>query len=273
MLDRKITTIASNWVDGALGSRDLTLDQRIGAKQSFLSSRGMLISGAGVHGLAELANEELRTIAATSWTALMNALRAMPPAPSLELQQDVDAAFVEMLASRYQEMLATLGPAFEMSSGGRKALVVDIVQSRYKSILQQYAAEVMMWAAAYERSNTASPASATYVFNSPVGSLQTGAHSVANVTQNLGSSDLAPLSNAVREFATELQSLPAMSPQILRQGTDLGTEIERELSAAEPNPFKLRGLFSGLSAFVQSIGAAPAAWGVIQSIATALGLM
>jgi hypothetical protein len=57
------------------------------------------------------------------------------------------------------------------------------------------------------------------------------------------------------------------------QGTDLGTEIEHELSAAEPNPFKLRGLFNGLSALVQTIGGAPAAWGVIQSFATALGLM
>jgi hypothetical protein len=87
--------------------------------------------------------------------------------------------------------------------------------------------------------------------------VQTGANSVANVTQNLGSSDLVPLLNAVRDFTRQLQSLPAVNPQMRRQGTDLGTEIERELSAAEPNPFKLRGLFNGLSTLVQTIGAAP----------------
>jgi hypothetical protein len=45
-------------------------------------------------------------------------------------------------------------------------------------------------------------------------------------------------------------------------------------SVAATSPYAARAVFfNGLSTLVQTIGAVPAAWGVIQSFATALGLM
>jgi hypothetical protein len=61
--------------------------------------------------------------------------------------------------------------------------------------------------------------------------------------------------------------------QIQRQVGELNRDIVSELETPQRNTFRLLGLFNGLSTFVQTLGAVPAAYSEIQSIATALGLM
>lgn len=274
LLHPDIASVADDLVAGALASRDMTIAQLIQATQSKLAAKGMLRSGAAIHELSAVANEELRTVAATSWTALMNTLGSMPPALTPALKGDVQSVFVGMFSARYDALQAAILPAFRTSGDDVAKLGVEMVRKTYDALLKRYLAEITLWAAAYERPNvdSATPA-ATYVFHGSVGSVQTGANATAKVVQNLGSADTGPLLENLRELTEQIGRLSNLDPLSQRQVAELNGEIERELKSAEPNPLKLRGLFNGLGTFIQTLAATPTAYAVIQTSATALGLM
>lgn len=273
MLDKKISEIAGDWVEGALASRTTSFQRQIDAKQNQLAARGMFRSGAAIREFADIANEELRTFAATIWTALTNSLNAMPPAPSAVLGDEVLNVFEEMFSARYKAMLSFLAPVFVNSAdpGGRG---IELVNTTYNALMTQYSAHVRLWAGVHERKSVgSSPPPASYVFNGPVGSVQTGAGSIANVVQKLNATDLAPLLKAVRDLEFDLQGIRDIDPLRRDQGIDLNKKIEQELVTAEPNVLVLQGLLSGLSSFVQGLASAPAAYSVLQACSQALGLM
>jgi len=78
MLNYEIAAIAADLVDGALAGRDLNLHMQIRAKQNFLASKGYAMSGAAIHEIVKLANEELRTVFATTWTVAIRQSSAWP---------------------------------------------------------------------------------------------------------------------------------------------------------------------------------------------------
>jgi hypothetical protein len=275
MLNPDIPTVVADLVDGALASRDRSIGLQIQAKQNMLASQGMGQSGRAVFELAEVANEELRTIAATLWTALLNALRAMPPSPGPQVQNDVRATFLDMFSARYDALQAAFSGAFHVGGGDRaKAAGVDMVHKTYEALSKRYSAEIALWAAAYNPSHlNAQPLAPQYVFNAPVGTVQTGANSTANVTQNLAGADLAPLIASLNRLIEEISQVPNVDPESQRQAVELNRDIVSALQAPQRNTYRLLGLFNGLATFVQTLGAVPAAYSEIQSIATALGLM
>jgi hypothetical protein len=93
MLDPRVINTARRLVDGQLGTRQQSYERQLLSAQSELARRGMLGSGNAVYQLADVANEELRSIATLVWTELKRTLDAMPPIVGPDLEVDVDAAF------------------------------------------------------------------------------------------------------------------------------------------------------------------------------------
>lgn len=168
MLNPEIAMITNDWVDGALASRDRSIHMQIQAKQRTPAAQGVLRSGRAIFEYAEVANEELRVIAATLWTALLNALRAMPPVATADLKTDVQAAFDSLFLRRFKALEAALSNAFHSSAGERIQAVdagVDVIRRTYEALSKRYSAEIALWAAAYGRSQMNSqPSSAQYIF-------------------------------------------------------------------------------------------------------------
>jgi hypothetical protein len=274
MLDQAIVTVASDLLEGSLGSRQNTLGQKLLARQSEIARRGMLGSSVAIWQYAEASAEEMREVASILWDSLQRALAAMPPQPRPTLKDDVTAAFNSLFRTKFDSINAEMrarvtGPGMGMRDQGTADL-----QTKYQAMVLQYGAEISLWAAARERSSPgSSPPQATYIFHAPVASVQTGPGASAQVVQTIGSEDVARIVEQLRELARQIGELQSLNEQTRGEGVNLTSDIQAELQTPQPSRTKLRGLFYGLSEFVQALGAAPAAYGTLQSMATALGLM
>jgi len=80
-------------------------------------------------------------------------------------------------------------------------------------------------------------------FNAPVGAVQHGAGSVANVTQNVSTN----VSNDVKVLLTQLRDQVDQSPSETRdEATSMIGELEQEAGSATPTKWKVRALLAGL---------------------------
>ena len=274
MLDREVTDAAARLADGEMAARRTGLAQALLSTQSDLARRGMMSSGNAVYAYADVGKGELRQIAVSLWSALKRSLEAMPPQVGPDLRSDVERAFGALFDERYQRVMTVLAPRFVSARPAAVAQGPPLVRPTFEALLQQYSAEITLWAAAQLRTSapvTGAPAP-SYTFNAPVGSVQTGPNATAHVIQNLGTTDAAALLTAVREFVREL---PAMNlqPQSESEGLRLSAAIEQELQQPQPGGPMLRGLFNGLATFIQTIGAVPSAYAVLESMAISMHLM
>jgi len=275
MLDPRVIDTARRLVNGQLQTRQQNYERQLLNAQSELVRRGMLGSGNAVYQLAEVAKEELRSVAATVWTELKRALDAMPPTVARDLEGDVDAAFKTLFGEQKPSVIALLQSKLALTRINASGQGVTMADGFSVAILQQYSAEISLWAAAYESAQrtTSGTAPASYHFSGPVASVQTGAASTAHVVQNIADAEMVPVIDALNRLTEEFAAMAELSPKIRSDLVSLNTTIEQELRAPEPNRITLKGLFNGLSTFVQTLAATPATYAVLESAARAVGLM
>lgn len=273
MLDMDVTDAAARLVDGEMAARQTGLAQALLTTQSDLHRRGLLGSGNAVYAYADAGKEELRQIAASLWTALSRSLAAMPPQVGPSLRGDVDQAFASMFDERYRRVMAALAPKFASISTGSTHGPAS-VRPTYDALVQKYSGEIALWVAAQQRARVpvAGAPAPSYTFHGPVGSIQTGANATSHVVQNIGATDAASLLNAVRQLAQELSAM-RLQPETEGEGLRLSAALERELAEAHPSGRILKGLFIGLATFIQTLGSAPAAYAVLESMAMSMHLM
>lgn len=117
------------------------------------------------------------------------------------------------------------------------------------------------------------PPSNHYNFHAPVGAVQTGSGSTANVTQRFDSVEVEKLVDALKRFAQQLNAMPVSDPATKNEVIAVTRDLESELKAPTPNRFKLKAIFDGLTTFVQTLGSAPEAYQTIDNILRTLGLI
>jgi hypothetical protein len=275
MLDDAIVAVTRDLLEGVVASRERGLEQNLLAKQSELARRGMLDSSVAIQLYADAAADELRFVAETLWAALLKSMAAMPPKFDPNLKNDVMAAFGTLFREKFGSIDAAMTARIRPGAPAMTAHGTAMIQGKYEALLRQYKGEITLWASARERSRSAAaptPA-ATYNFHGPIGSLQTGPGAMAHVVQNIGPGDVAGVVEQLRELARQIGELQSIDERERGEGVTLATDIQAELQTAQPSRVKLRGLFYGLSEFVQALGAAPSAYVTLQSMASAIGLM
>jgi hypothetical protein len=102
----------------------------------------------------------------------------------------------------------------------------------------------------------------TFILNNygTVGALQTGAHAVANVVQNLGANGRASLSAALQQFKEAIEIEPSLTEPERRKLLEIAQECTSEISSESPDDTKLLQIFNVLGTTIQSLASAPDAY-------------
>jgi hypothetical protein len=108
------------------------------------------------------------------------------------------------------------------------------------------------------------PSTVIQNFNAPVGSVQTGSHSVAHVTQNFGSS-ASEVVNLIRELRQNLQALP---PDERQEAIEVVDALEEEVQSPTPRKGRIKAFLGQLGTFTANTASSVLA----DTIAKSLGM-
>jgi len=105
-------------------------------------------------------------------------------------------------------------------------------------------------------------------FNAPVGAVQTGPNSTANVAQNFGS-NLSEVMALIAQLREQLSSLPS---DVRQDAMDLVEGLDEEVQKPSPSKGKIRALLGQLAISAGQTAATGAVTVLVDSIAKYLGL-
>lgn len=107
---------------------------------------------------------------------------------------------------------------------------------------------------------------------SPVGSVQTGDYSTANVTQHLDADVRVALSEALNQITATLADSKIALPQPKAEIVELVYEGQQELRKNTPNITKLRSLLSAVGGSIQTVASMKPSYETLKQALTFLGI-
>ncbi|MDR3066351.1 MAG: hypothetical protein LBV05_12730 [Comamonas sp.] len=111
----------------------------------------------------------------------------------------------------------------------------------------------------------------TFNFQGPVGSVQTGDHSVAQVQQSVDQSQFVGLKSALEAILVELSkaNLPADDRE---EAKELVRDTIAEVEKKKPNKLSLKSLLGGVAATIQTLGSSSDAYAALKAAAIVAGI-
>lgn len=106
------------------------------------------------------------------------------------------------------------------------------------------------------------PSTVIQNFNGPVGSVQTGSHSVAYVTQNFGAS-ASDVMNLIRELRQNLQTLP---PDQRQEAIEVVDALEEEVQSPAPRKGRIKAFLGQLGTFTANTASSVIASAIAKSL-------
>ncbi len=107
---------------------------------------------------------------------------------------------------------------------------------------------------------------------SPVGSIQLGNYSTANVNQVINQDDKKELIKALNIVEKAIFSLPKITTFSKEEVLDIVQDSKQELSKEKPNKTKLRGFISTIGHSLQTVATLHSAYQAIKSAALFIGV-
>lgn len=128
------------------------------------------------------------------------------------------------------------------------------------------------WAEEFASRNSSGNATEhSFIFNGPVGSVQTGPNAVANVVQTLGEPDKVRLVAALRELQKNLASAD-LSVTDRADLSEIAEDTIVELDKDRPNRIRLTSSLNTIAQSVQTVAALLPAYQAIKVAVTPLGI-
>ena len=112
----------------------------------------------------------------------------------------------------------------------------------------------------------------SYVFHGPIGFVQTGAGSSANVVQNLGADDKKALLNAIQDIKQLLEKAKEMAASDRQELTELLQESSNELKKPKPNSMRIRAILTQIGQAIQIFASLRPAYQSLKAALLSLGI-
>jgi hypothetical protein len=252
-----------------LAERRAQIPHETAAIAARMATRGLVQSSAHVFALQGLYARELEVRAIIVWETLVRVHRTLGSIALQESRESFRTRFNEYLASVHRELSAQLSEGASRFGSGMK---VDLIEA-YQLVLGKHDVEIDLYFDSLASANATGVAtSMSYNFYGNVGAVQTGAQSVANVVQSLGTSDREALDAALRQVAEALNAAPRLAEAQRSDLLEIARECEQQLKSPTPNNTKLLTMFNVLATAVQGIASAQPAYQALKLALLPLGI-
>lgn len=251
-----------------LQDRVETLAMAVRQIHETMSSRGVLASGMTIKQVRDAVRGEARVRANLIWHAVARGLTAAHTPLTGELASKVRVLVRAIFEAHTDDLEDHLSTADRIVGRESDQGVSDLLASALERIDSEIDYALL---AARGREESLRPGAVVNVYQSQ-GIVQTGAHSIANLSMAFGPDEKRQLVEVLRVARTSLEKNPRLESQERLQTLALVTEAEEEIEADQPNHVKLRGMLSGIAATIQTLGSAGNALEALKAAGALLGL-
>ena len=220
-----------------------------------MSSRGVLASGFTIAEIRDAVQSEARVRAFLIWQAVARGLTAARTALTLCWQTKPRLWCAHSCTNTPVICKGHLSSAHDLTSIGKPDRASDLIAPALERVKNEIDYALLSAPGEIE------PRSADSVVNvyQSQGIVQTGSHSIANLSVGFGEEEKRQVAEALDLARQSLDSQPDRDSPERGQALVLVSEAEAEIQEAQPNLVKLRGMLSGIAATVQTLGASRSA--------------
>lgn len=263
MIYDEITSIARDRVQIEIGEQSAQIRQEIERIKREMAARGKLKSGAAVKRVADLCSEAIKVRAQVAWQAYFRFYTTAGVSYSETLADELKSRVAEHLPEQLGEIKDYIKQLVELI--GMPQLLDHVapeLDAARRIALAKVGTEIDLFVHSLKRKQQVGETlDASTVFNiySPVGSIQTGNFSVANVSQTIDTEVKARLLGALSQISEQLASDEISLSQPKKEVVELVEDSRREIEKSGPNMVKLRSMLSAIGSSIQTIASmAPA---------------
>jgi hypothetical protein len=277
MLDKELTTLLGQKINFEIGAQLPPLRQGVEQIKREMNARGVLQSGMTVHNVGELCNDSISPKAEIISQTIINILQDA----EVEYSDYLGGQLKEIASKHLPEGMGDLEGYVKQVGRLTGISTLDSIYNRFKEKFRitrdvnlrriHNNIDLLMVKLKKIAETTQEDKSTVFNINAPVGAIQTGDKSTANITQNIDSATSELLSKALRiiekaiikEEATEFPKEEVL--EIIRESHD-------ELTKKKPNITKLKSFFLTVSTSIQSIASLKTAYEILKPAFGILGI-
>ena len=275
MIDKDVVRIAEELLRVENEEQKANILQQIKSEQAKAASRGLGRSGAYLNSITNICAVSIKNKAQLVWQTFFRFLTTT----GISYSETLAAELKLLVANHFPENcdlkdlvkqqaeligLSRLFPQFEGQ-----------IDSAKKAALVRVGTEIDLFVYSIKRRSEMKEKEAnSTIFNiySPVGAIQTGDSSIANVTQNIDAEVREQLGNVLEEIYLRLAQEDIVLPHPKKEIIEIVQEGQEKLKKQSPNITKLRGMLSAVGTAIQSIASMQPAYEGLKQALTFLGI-
>jgi hypothetical protein len=271
MLDLTLQARFEKLLEARISEQRKQFQLELGQIDAQAASYGRFHSGSRLLRLQQVHESELAIRAILTWESLVRVHRTFGCPMSDTLREDLKAEMSSRIAQCFSELNWSLTDRVQKTQAN---LPFSLNEARL-AVAAKHDIEIDLYVDSLSTNTLqqGTPAmTQNYNFYGNVGSVQTGANSVANVVQNLDADDRASLSSALQQVKEALSVTPSIEDTQRRELLEIAEECASQMAAKAPNNTKLLTMFNVLGTAIQSIASAQPAYQALKMALLPLGI-
>lgn len=252
MLNNELISIADRQINIAIEQQENKLSENIAGIRAELSSRGMYGSSTHVLMVQRACAEAVAERGKFIWEILFRCIKTVETQYDIDLEQQLKSFVSNHIPEKIENLNSRVLEAAQQARMQNLSALPDEVGKARNVALDTLHAEIdlflMQLKHAPSKATPYSP-SQIYIQHSNVGTIQTGSHSIANVSQKIDSNAVTALNDALVKLASELKSVDDLPNYEKSEIVEMVDEGIIELAKEKPN-------FSKLKSYISVIGTA-----------------
>lgn len=276
MIDKEILKIAINRIHLEIGEQNNNLLREIEKIKAEMAARGALQSGMTIKRVSDLCIEAVKNRAQLIWQTLFRFITTTGISYSDELSEELKNIVGNQMPEKLGDLNGFIQQIAELAGSPKlKEKFGDGLGRARNQALAKVGTEIDLFVHSLKKKTEEQKnESLSTIFNiySPVGSIQTGDNSIANVTQNIDTEVKMQILKALEEInsALNLPEVSTTSPK--SELIEVVQESQLEIKKERPNVTRLRSLLTTIGTSIQVVSSLKPAYETLKQALTFLGI-
>jgi hypothetical protein len=276
MIDQEVEKIANDRVRIEIGEQNRRLRSEIERIKREMNFRGMLHSSTTITSVTSLCVYTLKNRAQLVWQTLFRFITTAGISYSPELADELKGWVAQYLPEKIGDLKGYIKQTAEMTGFLRlhERLGKGLDDGR-KQALDKVGTEIDLFVHSLKKNAEAVKGEATSnVFNmySPMGSIQTGDTSIANVTQNIDTEVKEQIRKSLEEISLALTQPEVETHSPKDELIEVVQETQVEVQKEKPNFTRLRSLLTTIGTSIQMVSSLKPTYEILKQALTFLGI-
>ncbi|MCB2141164.1 hypothetical protein KQH27_00485 [bacterium] len=276
MLDQEIVKIAQDRIRIEISEHNRNLRTEIDRIKSEMAGKGVLRSGMTIKRISDLCANAVRNRAQIVWQTLFRFITTSGISYSDGLSDELKALVAQHLPEKLGDLNGFVKQASEIAgSPNMHERYAEELSAARRGGIAKVGTEIDLFVHSLKRKKEIKTEEKNpTVFNiySPVGSIQTGDNSIANVSQNIDTEVKEQISKALEDLVAAINDSSVELTNPKEELIEVIQESQVELAKTKPNVTRLRSLLTTIGGSIQVIESLKPAYDLLKQTMVCLGI-